>query len=438
MLPVVAGAGFALVALATQWLVPYRGYAFVHGSVFTLDTWLHDHAWVAAFLCLIAIWIAASHGPRAAAFSAVPVALLAVASRVLPLIVTVGLGITGRLTNGTTPDVARTSELITLALISILAWGWSRRVLGRAATATPTRRGRWRVYSLWTAAALAAVILVRLMTPCTSVECRTAAFLEGAGPDAAAAALAFAQESPVITSDIGAVQSLALRQGTSSHDSVWLDYSARLFLDVHGTRGTGTLDLELAGDHERAIDHRQGTWNALGRTVPLDTAGAPDPWVARTSVHEAQDAEIRAARARGDCLAVLEIIERNEKTEREGWSLGFDLEETSLWQAECEERLGRHADAARSYSDHAFFISPTPFQEEPADVDTARRAQQYLTKAISLDPQSSNMPAWQQRLRIAQLQEQRAQRPEDQAICGALQVALAERGQVYRDVCRAP
>lgn len=384
----------------------------------------------------MAWWLGAratGHG----AYRPFPIVILWVGSYVLQATTYVGLLMAHSVVTLGEPRRAQATDVVTLAFVCLGAWVWLRTALGsnRNEALLPSA-GRRRTFALGLIAAVFALATLAKATQCGTMACRAEALRAGVGDDVMRVVDSYVRESPAIAQDIGSVQSVGLRPGTRSRIDVWMDYDSELFLEVLGPRGSGTLDLRLSGNSYRDLTNRVGWWHANGRRVPLDDRGGVDTMALRTEATKAQEAALEAARAASDCAAVLAIIARNEDADRSQTAFRFDPRHASPWQAECAEQLGDRRQAANAYAIYSFQLSPAPFHVQPGDTAKVRRAQDYLARAIALEPESPNKRWWDSRMKVLGIQLRFTESPRDQALCLELKQALAEGRVHYTNACQ--
>lgn len=435
--PLAIALGVAAVTLLSHWLLPHSAYTVITSTLFTRDTWLHDDAWSAAFLCLsVAWWFGArAHGHRT--YRLLPIVVAWVGSYVVQAVTFIGLLMAANHVPLDAGGRAQATDLVALASVCLFIYVWMRTTLGRAIGEVQANEPSWpRAYGVGLAAVVFALATLAKATPCGTVDCRATALRAGVGEDVMRFVETYVRESPAITQDIGAVQRVALRAGTRSRVDVWMDYDAELFLEVHGARGSGMLDLTLAGNSSRELGNSVGWWRTGGRRVPLDHRGTVDTIRLRAEATRAQEVELETARAKADCSAILTLIAQNDADNRRETAFSFDQRDVSLWRAECAEKTGDRRQAADAYAVYAARLRPMPFNVQPDDAARARSAQAFLTKAIALDPESPNRRWWATHLKILQVQERFAQHPDDHALCLELKQVLAEGRSHYPNACR--
>lgn len=435
--PLATALGMAAVALLSQWLLPHSAYTVITSTLFTRDTWLHDDAWSAAFMCLSVAWWFGARPQGHRTYRLLPIVVAWVGSYVVQAVTFIGLLMAA---NHLTLDAggrAQATDLVALASVSLFIYIWMRTTIGRTIGQVPASAGNRRhAYGLGLAAAVFALATLAKAAPCGTVDCRADALRRGVGEEVVRFVETYIRASPAISQDVGAVQHVALRAGTRSRVDVWMDYDAELFLEVQGARGNGMLDLTLAGNSYRELGSSVGWWRAGGRRVPLDNRGAIDTIALRAEATRAQDVKLAAARAKADCAAILTLIAQNDAENRRGTAFPFDHRDVSLWRAECAEKAGDRRQAADAYAQYAARLRPMPFNVEPDDAARARSAQAFLTKAIALDPESPNRHWWATHLKVLQVQERFAQHPGDHALCLELKQALAEGRSHYPNACQ--
>lgn len=435
--PFAVGVGVAIIALLSQWLLPHSASTVITSTLFTRETWLHDDTWNAAFLFLSVAWWFGARATGHRAYRGFPIAVLWVGSYMLQAMTFVGLLLAQKAVPLSEPGRAQATDIVALAFVCLGATAWVRTTLNtngdeaRPGAATPRR-----AFALGLLATVFALATLAKATPCSTMDCRADALRTGIGDEVMRSVDTYVRESPAIAQDIGPVQGIGLRPGTRSRVEVWMDYDAELFLEVLGARGSGTLDLSLAGNSYRDLSNRVGWWHANGRRAPLDNEGAIDTIKLRGAITRAQEAELDAARAKSDCAAVLAVIARNDDADRSQTAFRFEQRDVSLWRAECAEEVGDRPQAADAYATYASRLSPMAFNVQPGDEVTARSAQDFLTKAIELDPESPNRRWWDTRMKVLRVQERFAHNPKDQALCLELKQALAEGRVHYTNACQ--
>lgn len=434
--PLAVGVGVVVIALLSQWLLPHSASTVITSTLFTRETWLHDDTWHAAFLFLSVAWWFGARVTGHRAYRLLPIAVLWVGSYALQAMTFVGLLMAQSALPLSEPGRAQATDVAALAFVSLGGSAWMRTTLRRdrdeARSGAATAR---RLFALGLLATVFALATIAKATPCSTLDCRADALRTGVGDEVMRFIDTYVRTSPAIAQDVGAVQRVGLRVGTRSRVELWMDYDAELFLEVRGARGSGTLDLSLAGNSYRDLSNSVGWWLANGRGVPLDNKGAIDTIRLRAETTRAQDAALEAARAKSDCTAVLAVIARNEDADRIQTAFRFEQRDVSLWRAECAEKAGDLRQAADAYAAHALRLRPMPFSAQPDDPAKARSAHDFLAKAVALDPQSPRRSWWEIHMRVLRVQERFAQNPQDRALCLELKQALAEGRVHYTNAC---
>lgn len=434
--PLATALGVAAVALLSQWLLPHSAYTVITSTLFTRDTWLHEDAWTAAFFSLSVVWWLGARATGCRTYRLLPIGVMWVGSYVVQAVTFIGLLMAANQIPLEAGARARATDLVALATVYLGIYIWMRTTLSRPVHEIPSAAASTRrVYGLGLAVAVFALATLAKAAPCGTLDCRADALRTGLGEDVTRFVETYVRESPVITQDIGAVQRVALRAGTRSRVEVWMDYDAELFLEVEGDRGSGMLDLSLAGNSYRDLSNSVGWWAAGGQRVPLDNKGGVDTIKRRAEATRMQEVELEAARATSDCAAMLAIIARNDDADRSQTAFRFEQREVSLWRAECAEKTGDRRQAANAYALYASRLSPMAFDVQPGDTASVRNAQRFLDKAIALDPDSPNRRWWDARIKILRVQERFAQDPTDHALCLELKQALAEGHTHYTKAC---
>lgn len=434
--PLAVGIGVAIAALLSQWLLPHAAATVITSTLFTRETWLHDDSWNAAFLFLTVAWWFGARATGHRAYRVLPIAVLWVGSYILRAATFIGLLMAQTAAPLSERGRAQATDVVALAFVCLGAYAWMRSTLRKSGDearsgAATARRG----FALGLLATVFALATLAKATPCSTMDCRAEALRTGVGDEVMRFVDTYVRTSPAIVQDIGAIEGVGLRSGTRSRVEVWMDYGAELFLEVRGARGSGTLDLSLAGNSYRDLSNSVGWWHVSGRRVPLDNKGAIDTIRLRAETTRAQETELEAARAKSDCAAVLAVIARNDDADRSQTAFRFEQRDVSLWRAECAEKVGDPRQAADAYVAHALRLRPMPFSAEPGDAAKARSAQDFLAKAVALDPQSPRRSWWEIHLKVLRVQERFAQTPQDRTLCLELKQALAEGRVHYTNAC---
>jgi hypothetical protein len=242
--------------------------------------------------------------------------------------------------------------------------------------------------------------------------------------------------SPAIAEDIGNVTSILPQPGSRSRIYSWLDYAADLFLEIRGSRGTGILNLKLSGNNYRELEDATAIWEFAGKPLPLGGDGGPDVDRIRLEALHTHEQLVQAAFRDQDCPRTLGLIHEPAMLTRENKSYDLDHKQAALIRAICAETEGDTRKAAVAYAQYSFFMTPPPFREKPEDMAKLREAERYLDKAFHLYPDYPHRRSWELRKEALRIQQQRTERPDDQALCLKLKETLAASRVHYVNACR--
>lgn len=108
---------------------------------------------------------------------------------------------------------------------------------------------------------------------CSSYSCRQAYLEKKLGNRAFETIALYINSSPRLRQDIGNVESFALKRGSAIKNESFMDYMARVTIEVRGKNGYGYLETEMAGNDVEDIDSLQSKWTYLNIEIYLNSSG---------------------------------------------------------------------------------------------------------------------------------------------------------------------
>ena len=111
------------------------------------------------------------------------------------------------------------------------------------------------------------------LSVCNSLECREKDLRSALGEDVYQAVDKYLKSSPVILKDLGQVKKIANQSGQKVIESGWQDYYAKMNLELTGDRGTGFLELVVAGNNFKSLEIFNGIWKFNGNSTPIGSDG---------------------------------------------------------------------------------------------------------------------------------------------------------------------
>jgi hypothetical protein len=108
---------------------------------------------------------------------------------------------------------------------------------------------------------------------CSSYSCRQAYLVNAIGEEPHQKIKHYINNSPKLLGDIGNLESVALKRGSTIENESFLDYMVRVSMEVHGDKGQGYLAVQMTGNDYSQIDRIEGKWTYQNIETFLDSSG---------------------------------------------------------------------------------------------------------------------------------------------------------------------
>ena len=245
----------------------------------------------------------------------------------------------------------------------------------------------------------------------------------------------YINRSPIITGDLEKINCIGRIKNKRNQISIWMDYSAELFLDIQGNKGRGELNLQIAGNNYKSIDSFKGQWSFAHRVSPLNNEGKVDEFAVKGSKLEELKAELDSAEKAEDCQTIIKLISKNRKENKNSTAYSLDHKLSTRLLAQCYEKAGDLDSAALEFGRLGFFSSPYPFKIDAYSQDKIDTAREYYNKAISLGNDARYISNWKLRLKQLEIQRQQLSDPDNEKLHSELCEILAQQKIYYTVQC---